>query len=288
VLLAGCAGGASSPPAPLPGSHFDAGRAFRELRAQVRIGPRPTGSAGARREVRLITRRLRDAGVTPVRVQRPYRNVVATIPGDEPGVVVVGAHYDTKDVPGFVGANDGASGVAVLLELARALPRRLPGPSLELVFFDAEESRGTAGGTTTFAESGDRGSDQFVRYARRGGEQGAPPLSAIRAMVLFDMVGDCDLRVPLEANSDPELYGRFAAASGGDGPFEGEDSGVLDDHTPFTKAGVPAVDLIDFTYGPGPSPGAWWHTRRDDLRHVCARSLGVVGTPALAVLPAIR
>ncbi len=238
--------------------------------------------------MRLIARRLQDAGVSPVRVQRPHRNVVATIPGAQPGVVVVAAHYDTKDVPGFVGANDGASGVAVLLELARALPRRLPGPSLDLAFFDAEESRGTAGGPAAFAASGDRGSEQFVRYARSGGEQGTPPLSAIRAMVLFDMVGDCDLRIPLEANSDADLYGRFAAASGASGPFEGEASGVLDDHTPFTDAGVPAVDLIDFEYGPGPSPGAWWHTRRDDLRHVCAPSLAAVGTPALAALPAIR
>jgi Zn-dependent M28 family amino/carboxypeptidase len=201
---------------------------------------------------------------------------------------VAGAHYDTKDVPGFVGANDGASGVAVLLELARALPRRLPGPSLYLAFFDAEEARGAAGGSTAFAQSGDRGSEQFVRYSRGGGEQGSPPLTEVRAMVLFDMVGDCDLRIPLEANSDPELYGLFAAAPGAGGTFDGEASGVLDDHTPFTDAGVPAVDLIDFEYGPGPSPGAWWHTRRDDLRHVCARSLGDVGVPALAALPAIR
>src|SRR5215207_2161796 len=65
-------------------------------------------------------------------------------------------------------------------------------------------------------------------------------------------------------------------------------AGVLDDHTPFIQAGVPAVDLIDFDYGPGPSPGAWWHTRDDDLGHVCARSLGAVGAPALAALPGIR
>ena len=64
--------------------------------------------------------------------------------------------------------------------------------------------------------------------------------------------------------------------------------GVLDDDTPFTQAGVPAVDLIDFEYGAGPSPGAWWHTREDNLSHVCAPSLGAVGEPALAALPAIR
>ena len=205
-------------------------------------------------------------------------------------MVVVGAHYDTKEIPGFVGADDGASGVAVLLELARDLPRRLDGPSIDLVMFDAEESpRGTS-----FSSGGARGSDQFVRYARRGGAQGSPPRAAIRAMVLFDMVGDCELHVPREANSDPGLYRLFADAaaarsgSGSSEPFTGETQGILDDHTAFLDAGVPAVDLIDFDYGPGPAPGAWWHTRRDDLSHVCARSLGEVGAPALAALPSIR
>ena len=294
VLLAGCDDADSTTaPAPLPGNRFDAQRAFRDLRAQARLGSRPAGSPGARREVRLIVRRLRKAGVSGVRLQGPHRNVVATIPGAEPGTVVVGAHYDTKDIPGFVGANDGASGVAVLLELARALPRRLPGPSLHLAFFDAEEAQGRAGGPTAFAGSGDRGSGQFVRYADAGGRQGSPPIGEIRAMVLFDMVGDCDLRIPREANSDSGLYDLFvrAAARSGSGsswPFVGEAGGVLDDHTPFADAGIPAADLIDFDYGPGPSPGSWWHTRRDNLRHVCAGSLGAVGRPAVAALPAIR
>lgn len=223
-----------------------------------------------------------------MRVQRPYRNVVARIPGGESGTVVVGAHYDTKDIPGFVGANDGASGVAVLLELARTLPARLEGPSIDLVFFDAEEApRGTS-----FERGGDRGSGQFVRYAREGGRRGSPELASIRAMVLFDMVGDCDLQVPHEVNSNPDLYAAFAGAadeqSGSEAPFVGEAAGVLDDHTPFIQAGVPAVDLIDFDYGPGPPPGAWWHTRADTLAHVCASSLGAVGAPALAALPGIR
>ena len=254
------------------------------------IGPRPAGSEGARRELRFVVGRLGAAAVGGVTVQRPYRNVVARIPGREPGVVVVGAHYDTKDIPGFVGANDGASGVGVLLELARALPARMPGPSIDLVFFDAEEARRGE----SFSSDGDRGSRQFVRYARDGGEQGSPPLGRIRAMVLFDMVGDCELEIPREANSSSALWGLFADAAaarspqGSSAPFESDAPGVVDDHAPFLQAGVPAVDLIDFDYGPGASPGAWWHTRRDDLTHVCARSLGAVGAPALAALPSIR
>jgi glutaminyl-peptide cyclotransferase len=287
--IAGCGkGGQPASPETPGGSEFDAQRAFRDLRAQVAIGPRPAGSAASRREVRLIVRRLRDAGVRRVTVQRPHRNVVARVPGRESGTVVVGAHHDTKDLPGFVGANDGASGVAVVLELARALPHRLDGPAIDLVLFDAEESpRGVE-----FEAGGARGSAQFVRYAREGGMQASPPLEAIRAMVLFDLVGDCDLELPREANSDPGLYERFAsAAEAGDGspqPFEGESGGVLDDHVPFLEAGVPAVDLIDFDYGPGPAPGAWFHTPRDDLRHVCAPSLETVGAPALEAVQAIR
>jgi glutaminyl-peptide cyclotransferase len=287
--LVGCGGQSGDETTPVPGSRFDAGRAFRDLRAQVRIGPRPAGSRGSTREVGLIVERLRDAGLHP-RVQRPHRNVLALVPGSEPGVVVVGAHHDTKDVPGFVGANDGASGVAVLLELARDLPRRLDGPSIELAFFDAEEPRGGR----PFDLDGARGSRQFVRYARGGGREGSVPLDRIRAMVLLDMVGDCRLEIPREANSDPGLYGLFARAassrspSGSSMPFVGVAPGVLDDHTSFLSAGVRAVDLIDFDYGPGPSPGAWWHTRADDLSHVCASSLGAVGKPALAAVRAIR
>jgi glutaminyl-peptide cyclotransferase len=111
-------------------------------------------------------------------------------------------------------------------------------------------------------------------------------------MVLFDMVGDCDLAVPREANSDPALYRRFADAAreltGDQGPFVGTAPPVIDDHGPFLAAGVPAVDLIDFAFGPGPAPGDWWHTTEDDLPHVCASSLDAVGEPALAALPAIR
>ena len=203
--------------------------------------------------------------------------------------MVLGAHYDTKDaIPGFVGANDGASGVAVLLELARALPRPLPGPSVDLAFFDAEEARGDR----PFAEDGTRGSRQYVALARAGGQQASPSLGEIRAMVLFDMVGDCDLRIPLEANSDPSLYERFAAAAkdrtGSPAPFEGRSGAIGDDHVPFLEAEVPAADLIDFAYGPGPPPGAWWHTPEDTLDKVCPESLDAVGEAALVAIPEIR
>jgi glutaminyl-peptide cyclotransferase len=299
VLIAACAAGAAGcgadeegggdgglPPRATP---FDADRALADLEAQVEIGPRPSGSSASRETARLIADRLREAGVLEVQIQRPYANVVGWIQGSEPGAVVVGAHYDTKDaIPGFVGANDGASGVAVVLELARALPLQVDGPDIRLALFDAEEPRGNR----PFDLDGARGSRQYVELARRGGGQGSAPRADIRAMVLFDLVGDCELEIPLEANSDPALYALFAAAAeertGSPEPFEGRTSAVGDDHLPFVEAGIPALDLIDFDFGPGPSPGAWWHTDRDTLDKVCAESLDAVGEAALRAIPEIR
>ena len=291
AALAGCGG---DDPAVSGPNRFDAERAFRALEAQVEIGPRPSRSSGGREVVALIASRLHRAGVERVRVQRPWRNVVGEIPGAGPGAIVVGAHHDTKRgvSRGFVGANDGASGVAVVLELARVLAAGAPldGPSIHLALFDGEEARGER----EFAVDGTRGSRQYVEYASRGGRQGSPSVDDIAAMVLFDMVGDCDLQVPREALSDAALYAEFedaasrlAGAEPGP-PFGGETTAVLDDHVPFLQAGIPAVDLIDFTYGPGPSPGAWWHTPEDTLDKVCPQSLDAVGEAALAVLPRIR
>jgi Peptidase family M28 len=278
AFLPACGGGEGS--STTVADRFDADRAFTDLESQVALGPRPTGSAANRRATRRLASELRRAGIGDVRIQRPLRNVVGTIPGRGPGYVVVAAHHDTKDIPGFVGANDGASGVAVVLELVRSLPDPLPGASLAIALFDGEEARGER----PFSADGTRGSRQYVELARRGA-QGTPPLAEIRAMVLFDMVGDCDLAIPREASSDAELYGAFADADGQ--AFEGETGPIGDDHVPFLDAGIPAVDLIDFDFGPGETPGGWWHTTEDDLDHVCPDSLDAVGEAALSALPTI-
>jgi len=285
VLTTGC-GGSDDPAA----DRFDAGRAFADVEAQVALGPRPSGSRASVRETGLIQRELRAAGVEDVGVQRPYANVVGTIPGSEPEAVVVGAHHDTKDgIPGFVGANDGASGVAVVLEVARALAAAAPldGPSIRLALFDAEEARGSR----PFEADGTRGSRQYVKLAKAGGGQGAPPLERIEAMVLFDLVGDCDLQIPLESGSDPDLYALFAAAAeednGDAAPFTGTTTPIGDDHIPFAEAGVPAVDLIDLTFGGDAAPGTYWHTPADTLDKVCEESLDAVGEAAVAAIPRI-
>ena len=281
-LASGCGeqSGEGTVPA-IGGDAFNGARAFADLREQVELGPRPAGSAANLRSTRRLAAELRRAGVEDVRIQRPERNVVGVIPGRGSGYVLIGAHHDTKPgIPGFVGANDGASGVAIVLELARALPDPMPGPSIAIALFDGEEARGDRG----FSADGKRGSTQYVDDARSGA-QGSVPLAQIKAMILFDMVGDCDLHVPLEAASDPGIYARFAAAA--PTVFSGESSAVDDDHAPFLEGGIPAVDLIDFSYGPGDPPGEYWHTAADTLDHVCPESLDAIGGAALAVLPEI-
>jgi Zn-dependent M28 family amino/carboxypeptidase len=288
AILAGCGGGGDEEPAPEPAG-FDAERAFADLEAQVALGPRPSGSPAAGEAARLIASGFEQAGLTAVTTQSPWENVLATIPGTLDGTVIVGAHYDTKNsIPGFVGANDGASGVALLLELARALPRRLAGPSVQLVAFDAEEARGDR----DFDADGIRGSRQYVEYARAGGEQGSVPIDQIRAAVVFDLIGDCKLQIPYESNSDRDLYTGFAVAAaelyGDPAPFESDSFPVSDDHLPFIEAGIAGVVLIDFSYGPGAPPGEYWHTAEDTLDKVCPASLEKVGETALRAIPRIR
>ena len=289
AALAACSDGDGGTGDEPSGGRFDAERAFADLEAQVAIGQRPAGSPQSGETAELIADRLREAGVRDVRIQRPHLNVVGRIPGDEADAIVLGAHHDTKDDvgPGFEGANDGASGVAVVLELARALAPRVDGPSIHLALFDAEEARGDR----DFLSDGTRGSQQYVEYAGSG-TQGTPPVRQIGAMVLFDLVGDCSLQIPYESNSDRDLYEQFVrsarAADGDPAPFQGQTNPVLDDHIPFVRAGIPSLDLIDFTFGPGPSPGAYWHTPEDTLDKVCPESLNAVGEAALRALVRVR
>ena len=127
------------------------------------------------------------------------RNVIGTVRGREPGYIVVGAHYDTKDIPGFVGANDGASGTAVVAQLARTLRR--PRHTIQFVFFDGEEApRGIP-------------DSEFERYGLRGSKVAAPAFRDARAMVLLDFVGDKQLTIRRESYSDARLWQRLREAA---------------------------------------------------------------------------
>lgn len=260
---------ASSPGVPVPRvNRFLAPRAFAEARFQVSLGPRPAGSPASRRLAEHLRRLLPRGRLEPV--PGGLRNVVGHLPGRRPAVLVA-AHYDTKDLPGFVGANDGASGTAALLELARVL-RRAERPAgareLRFVFFDGEESPDDE---ADFYATGLRGSKAYA--ARHTGEVGS--------LILLDFVGEKGLRIPREAGSDPALWARLRAAArrvGAGATFPARESGeVLDDHTPFTRAGVPAIDLIDFDF-------ACFHRRCDDLSVVSADSLDRVGETVYALV----
>jgi hypothetical protein len=257
----------TKPVAEVTRDRFDADAAWRLLRTQVEMGPRPAGSATSRRLARMLRDELPNGRFQPV--PGGLRNVIGVVPGRTDETVVVGAHYDTKDMPGFVGANDGASGTAVAVELARSLKPRQLRPRVVFVLFDGEESpRGTP--DSDFAERGLRGS----RVA-------APTLADAKAMILLDFVGDRRLRIPYEGNSDADLWAKLRAAAkrvGAGAAFpDGEQGAVVDDHVPFTEQGVPSIDLIDFDF-------ACWHRRCDDLSAVSEHSLDVTGETVYELL----
>ena len=248
---------------------FDSAAAFGSVRRQVAIGPRPAGSPDSRALGERIRRSLPRGRFEAV--PGGLRNVVGTIPGrTRAQPVVIGAHYDTKDIPGFVGANDGASGVAVLTQVARSVrPRRLRRP-LVLIAFDGEESpRGTP-------------PEEFEARGLRGSRVAAPDYRDARAMILLDFVGQRGLRIPRETHSDRRLWRKLRAAArrAGVGAVfpSGTQSPISDDHVPFLRQGVPSIDLIDFTF-------RCFHRRCDDLSRISPRSLDAVGETVLELLP---
>jgi glutaminyl-peptide cyclotransferase len=265
---------------------FDSGRAFEHIRQLVAIGPRPAGSPGSLQARRYIADQARLMGVTaveqPFESQTPYgpvkmANVSITLPGTSPKRIVIGGHYDTKLFRQFrfVGANDGGSSTAMLLELARVLKGRQNAFTIELVFFDGEEAflPDWTGQDNTY------GSRHYVEQARKSGT-----LGTLAAMLLVDMVGDRDLALRRESRSTRwivDILWASARRLGYGQHFVDEDEAIEDDHVNFLDAGIPAVDLIDLTY-------AAWHTADDGLDQVSARSLQVIGEVVLDALPKIE
>lgn len=247
---------------------FDERSAFGFLERQVELGPRPAGSGASRRLGEWLREEVPGGRFQPV--PGGLRNVIGEVPGSDPErFVVVGGHYDTKDIPGFVGANDGASGTAVVLEVARTLEPGELEPTVVFAFFDGEESpAGTS--DADFAEEGLRGS-----------RAAAEELAGAEAMINVDFVGETRLRLPREENSDPDLWERLrtAAQRVGFGEVYPPESqpGVIDDHIPFQEAGMPSIDLIDFDF-------ECFHRPCDDLSAVSARSLDAAGEPLLEML----
>lgn len=270
--------GVAQAPLGSTGPEFNGERAYADVVTQMAFGPRPTGSVAQTELIDWLMQSLRAAG-WEARVQtleiegQTVRNVIAER-GRGPEWVLLGAHYDTRLVADMdpdlsrrtepvPGANDGASGVAVLLELARVLPTDLD-KRVSLVFFDAEDNGRIPGWDWIL------GSRAFVAALTEYPD----------AVVIVDMVGDADLQLYYERNSDPVLSQEIwaVAARLGYTQFIAEPKhSILDDHTPFLLAGIPAVDIIDFDY-------PYWHTTADTLDKVSAESLEAVGATVLAWL----
>lgn len=252
-------------------SSFVGQRALESVQTQVAFGPRTPGSIGHAKAREWICSELTLFGWNyhiqhSEMLGHPIQNIIANR-NDRPPEIILAAHYDTRlfadndpdlnkrgqPVPG---ANDGGSGVAVLLELARILPSDVE--NAWLVFFDAEDNGRIEGWDWIL------GSRAFVA------ELNEHPLS----VVIIDMIGDADQNIFIEKNSDRTLVNEIwttAANLGYENRFIPEEKySMLDDHSPFIQAGIPAIDIIDFDY-------AYWHTTSDTPDKVTAESLGAVG-----------
>jgi Zn-dependent M28 family amino/carboxypeptidase len=265
---------------------FDSTRAWKHLEAQVAFGPRPSGSAALQKTRDYILAELKKIGIdarqqvfiakTPLG-EVSMANVIATIPGRRAERIALASHFDTKlfrDIR-FVGASDGASSTAGLLELARVLSSRQNEFTIELLFFDGEEA------VVEWGRNNDNtyGSRHYVETAKR-----AATLTGLRALVLLDMIGDKDLLIRRDGSSTSwlvDIVWNAASRLGHGNVFSNDVTAVDDDHMPFVMAGVPAVDIIDLDY-----PA--WHTAADTLDNVSARSLQIVGDVVLAALPDIE
>ena len=264
-------------------SPFNEQRAEADLRTLVGFGPRPAGSAAIEKARAYIIAELQKAGLKPqldafdARTPRGFRkmvNIRATRPGSKPSIIALTGHYDTKvfDFP-FVGASDGGSSAAWLLEMARATAALKLENTLEFTFFDGEEA---------VVEWTEDDSVYGSRYDvdRRIRERS---LQQLKALILVDMIGDKNLDIKKETQSTDwlkDIIWNTARSIGYTREFPTETREVSDDHVPYLKAGVPAVDLIDFDYSP-------WHTAEDTLDKTSGKSLKIVGDVVYLSLPEI-
>lgn len=275
-------------------ANFDSSRAWEHLRQMVAIGPRPSGSAAIKQTRAYITRQLTAIGLTAQEQaftattpngRIDMVNLRVTLPGRRADRILLTGHYDTKLFREFtfVGASDGASSAAILIELARVLKTRPHEFTYEFVWFDGEEAvcREWSECGTPASPDNTYGSRHYVQAAKT-----ANTLTSIKAMILFDMIGARNLKLKRDGSSTPWLVETIWAAAkrlGHTATFQEIEGNVGgDDHVPFMQAGVPSVDLIDLDDYPQ------WHTKDDDLQHVAAGSLQIVGDVALAALPDIE
>ena len=269
---------------------FDTERAWQDLERIVGFGPRPANSPALERLRTYLEAELAKAGIatsresftdkTPIG-EIPFTNLIAELPGSSETTIVLGSHMDTKRLPfHFVGANDGGSSTALLLELARVLSAAETRPvSYRFVWFDGEESIRP----DWTDDDSLYGSRHHVSELRRTGE-----ISKTKALILFDLVADADLSFERDTNSDPSLLRLFvdtARSMGRPDLFSDYQREILDDHLPFMAAGIPSLDLIDLTYG---RYNSYWHKAEDTLENCSAEGLKTTAALFLAAQPALE
>lgn len=266
-------------PAPDKTGGFDGKRAYAHVAKQVSFGPRPAGSPAIAKTQEYILAELKSYGCTAEvdsftsdtpAGRLPMKNILVKIPGDKPGVILLGTHYDTKRLENFVGADDGGSSTGVMLELARLLCSQHGRYAVWIAFFDGEEAvrqewkdpdncYGSREMAARFAISGD--------------------LAKIKAFLLADIVGTRTPHFKRETYSTKalvDLVWGVAKKLGYGDIFIDESSAVEDDHQSFLKRNVPSVDVIDLDNGPG-GDVYYWHTPQDSLDKISPKTLAIVG-----------
>jgi len=262
-----------APPAEETGG-FEGKRAFALVAKQVSFGPRPSGSPALAHLQEYLLSELKSYGCnvetddfsadTPVGRLR-MKNILVKIPGEKPGVILLGTHYDTFLMENFVGADDGGSSTALMLELARLLCPQRGKYAVWIAFFDGEEAM------KHWSDTDSRyGSRQMAARLSTSGD-----IKKIRAFLLADIVGGRKAQFLRESSSTPalvDLVWNTAAMLGYSAIFRNGETSAQDDHDSFLKRGVPAVDVIgDFTNN------GYWHTSQDSLDKISPRTLAIVG-----------
>jgi glutaminyl-peptide cyclotransferase len=268
---------------------FDSARAMQYVKEMVAYGPRPLGSANHRKVEDFIVSNLKGDAIdddvftadTP-EGKFPVRNIVAKFPGTRDGVIVIASHYDTNYPlrnTSYIGANDGASSSALLLEIANQLRgKKNDGYSVWLVWDDAEEAMKPET-EMPFDKDSLYGISHLAQNWQRDGT-----LKNIKAFLLADMIGDADLNIDRDLNSTPWLEAvvyQAATRMGYQSHFFATINQVTDDHIPFMQKGVACADLIDFNYGYN---NVFWHTPQDTVDKLSPKSLEITGTTILETI----
>src|SRR5216684_5842599 len=266
---------ADDAPPPEKAGGFDGKRGFAHVAKQVGFGPHPSGSPAIVQVQEYLLSELKSYGCavetdsfsadTPAG-RLPMKNLLVKIPGEKPGIILLGTHYDTKKLDNFVGADDSGSSTAVALEVARLLCKEKGKYAVWIAFFDGEEAV-----NHEWHDPDNRyGSRQMAACLAASGD-----LPRIKAFILTDLVGGRNIIFARDTQSTKwlvDLVWKTAGKLGYGNIFVSSEQGPADDHVSFLSRNVPSVDIIDLDH-----TANYWHTPQDAMDKVSAKSLAIVG-----------